>query len=114
MARLTTHVLDTARGVPAAGLRLELYALAGERTLLKSVTTNASGRTDEPLLPDGAAGLYELIFHVGAYFRAAKLTETQTPFLDQVPVRFAMTEAQGHYHVPLLVSPWSYTTYRGS
>jgi hydroxyisourate hydrolase len=113
MARLTTHVLDTARGVPAAGLRIELYALTGARTLLKTVTTNANGRTDEPLLPDGGTGSYELIFHVGAYFRA-KLTEAQSPFLDQVPVRFAMTEAQGHYHVPLLVSPWSYTTYRGS
>ena len=114
MARLTTHVLDTARGVPASGLRIELYALSGARTLMKTVTTNANGRTDEPLLADVASGLYELIFHVGAYFRAARLTEGQPPFLDQVPVRFAMSEAQGHYHVPLLVSPWSYTTYRGS
>jgi hydroxyisourate hydrolase len=114
MARLTTHVLDTARGIPAAGLRIELYALAGARTLLRTVTTNANGRTDEPLLAEAEPGSYELVFHVGPYFRAAKLIETQTSFLDQVPVRFAMTEAQAHYHVPLLVSPWSYTTYRGS
>jgi hydroxyisourate hydrolase len=114
MARLTTHVLDTARGVPAAGLRIDLYALAGSPELLKTVTTNASGRTDEPLLTDAAPGSYELIFHVGDYFRAAKLAGAGASFLDQVPVRFAMTEAQGHYHVPLLVSPWSYTTYRGS
>ncbi|HEX2113512.1 MAG TPA: hydroxyisourate hydrolase [Alphaproteobacteria bacterium] len=114
MARLTTHVLDTARGIPAAGLRVELFSLGGTRTLLKSAATNANGRTDEPLLADGKAGHYELLFHVGAYFRTAGVISGDTSFLDQVPVRFAMTEAQGHYHVPLLVSPWSYTTYRGS
>jgi 5-hydroxyisourate hydrolase len=113
MARLTTHVLDTARGMPAAGLRIELYALGSARTLVKTVTTNANGRTDEPLLADGNTGSYELVFHVGAYFRGAGLS-SGAPFLDEVPVRFAMSEAQSHYHVPLLVSPWSYTTYRGS
>jgi 5-hydroxyisourate hydrolase len=114
MARLTTHVLDTARGIPAAGLRIELFSLAGTRTLLKSAATNANGRTDEPLLADGKVGVYELLFHVGAYFRGAGVISGDTSFLDEVPVRFAMTESQGHYHVPLLVSPWSYTTYRGS
>jgi hydroxyisourate hydrolase len=114
MARLTTHVLDTARGVPAAGVRIELYSLATARTLLKSVETNANGRTDEPLLVDANLGSYELLFHVGAYFRAAGMISGDTSFLDEVPVRFAMTGAQSHYHVPLLVSPWSYTTYRGS
>ena len=113
MARLTTHVLDTARGIPAAGVRIELFSLGSTRTLLKSVATNANGRTDEPLLADADTGAYELVFHVGAYFRAAGLGG-DAPFIDQVPVRFAMSEAQGHYHVPLLVSPWSYTTYRGS
>jgi hydroxyisourate hydrolase len=113
MARLTTHVLDTARGIPAAGLRIDLYALAGSRALLKSIATNANGRTDDPLLADARIGGYELVFHVGAYFRAAGLAG-EAAFLDEVPVRFAMTEPQGHYHVPLLVSPWSYTTYRGS
>jgi hydroxyisourate hydrolase len=113
MARLTTHVLDTARGIPAAGLRIDLYALTGSRALLKSITTNANGRTDDPLLADAGIGSYELVFHVGAYFRAAGLSGAAA-FLDEVPVRFAMMEPQGHYHVPLLVSPWSYTTYRGS
>ena len=113
MAKLTTHVLDTARGVPAAGLRIDLYSLTGQRTLIKTVATNANGRTDEPMLAVGEVGAYELLFHVGAYFRAAGLGGNP-PFIDQVPVRFAMSEPQGHYHVPLLVSPWSYTTYRGS
>jgi 5-hydroxyisourate hydrolase len=113
MARLTTHVLDTARGVPASGLRIELYALNGARALVSAVTANRNGRTDEPLLTD-ATGRYELVFHVGEYFRGAGVTAAGASFLEEVPVRFAMTEADGHYHVPLLVSPWSYTTYRGS
>jgi 5-hydroxyisourate hydrolase len=117
MGRLTTHVLDTARGVPAAGMRVELYALDGERrTLVKSFVTNKDGRTDAPLL-DGDAfktGQYELVFAVGAYFRGAGLILPEPAFLDDVPVRFAIADAGGHYHVPLLASPWSYTTYRGS
>ncbi len=113
MGRLTTHVLDTAHGRPAAGVRIDLHRLAadGRTSLLKTVVTNADGRTDRPLLSDGEmlVGRYELLFHVGAYFGLA-----DPVFLDQVPVRFAIAEPGAHYHVPLLVSPWSYTTYRGS
>jgi 5-hydroxyisourate hydrolase len=107
--RLTTHVLDTARGRPAAGIPVELARLEGdEREVLRRVTTDANGRTGEPLLADGemSAGEYELVFSVGEYF--------STGFLDRVPVRFQITDAGAHYHVPLLVSPWSYSTYRGS
>jgi 5-hydroxyisourate hydrolase len=106
--RLTTHVLDTAHGRPAAGIPVELARLDGERReLLRRVTTNADGRTDEPLLEDPAAGTYELVFSVGEHFGG-------TGFLDRVPVRFTIADADAHYHVPLLVSPWSYSTYRGS
>ena len=102
MGKLTTHVLDTARGKPGAGIRIELYA--GDGTKLAETRTNADGRTDAPLLEgDGfKAGTYELVFHVGA------------AFFDKVPVRFNITDPAQHYHVPLLCSPWSYTTYRGS
>ena len=107
---LTTHVLDTARGRPARGLRVELFRLAGGgRERLKTLTTNADGRTDEPLLePERfGRGTYEIVFHVGEYFGGAA-------FLGEVPVRFSVEEPEEHYHVPLLVSPYSYTTYRGS
>lgn len=114
MARLTTHVLDTARGVPAGGMRIDLYGLDGTRSLLKSVSTNGNGRTDEPVLPAAAPGAYELVFHVGDYFRRAQVAGAGPSFLDEVPIRFSIVEPDGHYHVPLLVSPWSYTTYRGS
>lgn len=110
---LTTHVLDTARGLPAAGLRIELYRLAGEgRVLLKAVVTNFDGRTDEPLIPRGAleTGRYELVFHVRDYFSV----QGDVPFLEEVPVRFGINDSEAHYHVPLLVSPWAYSTYRGS
>jgi 5-hydroxyisourate hydrolase len=110
MGRLTTHVLDTARGRPGAGISLELFLLEGaDRKRLKSVTTNADGRTDAPLLEGDAlrAGTYEIVFHVGAYYKGEG-------FLDQVPVRFRIADAGAHYHVPLLCSPWSYSTYRGS
>lgn len=111
--RLTTHVLDTARGRPAAGVTIELRA--GDETL-KTVRTNADGRTDEPLLSGEAltAREYELLFHVGDYFAAAGLAREGAPFLDRVPVRFGIGDPDAHYHVPLLVSPWSYSTYRGS
>lgn len=116
---LTTHVLDTARGMPAAGLRVDLSAVdAGEvPRLLKSVRTNADGRTDAPLLGPGELrpGRYELAFHVGEYFAGAGAVPAGSPpFLDVVPVRIGLDPAGGHAHVPLLVSPWSYTTYRGS
>lgn len=110
MGRLTTHVLDTANGRPGAGMAVELFRLEGERaTLVKAVKTNADGRTDGPLLEGAAftAGTYELRFHVGAYF-------SSQGFLEVVPVRFVIRDASAHYHVPLLCSPWSYTTYRGS
>ena len=102
---ITTHVLDTARGRPAAGVAIELTRLA-DGARLASTTTNADGRTDEPLLRDVAAGEYELVFAVGDYFGEG--------FLDRVPVRFRVADPEAHYHVPLLVSPWSYSTYRGS
>jgi hydroxyisourate hydrolase len=102
---LTTHVLDTARGRPAAGVRIELFRL-DPRTLLKAVVTNDDGRTDEPLLAQLEAGSYELTFAVGAYFGEG--------LFDEVPIRFRVDDAGAHYHVPLLVSPWSYSTYRGS
>ena len=101
---ITTHVLDTAHGRPAAGIPVELARVGGE--VLASTTTNADGRTDGPLLEDSPAGEYQLTFTVGAYFGEG--------FLDVVPIRFRVTEAGAHYHVPLLVSPWSYSTYRGS
>jgi 5-hydroxyisourate hydrolase len=105
--RLTTHVLDTAHGRPAAGIPVELARLDGEaREPLASVTTNADGRTDEPLLEELEPGTYELVFDVGGHFAEG--------FLDRVPVRFTIADADAHYHVPLLVSPWSYSTYRGS
>jgi 5-hydroxyisourate hydrolase len=110
MGKLTTHVLDTAQGRPGAGMKIVLSVFEGEKwQRLKTVTTNQDGRTDEPLA-EGAAlqrGQYRLQFHVGEYFGSKE-------FLDVVPVRFNVADASAHYHVPLLCSPWSYTTYRGS
>jgi 5-hydroxyisourate hydrolase len=116
MGRLTTHVLDTARGMPAVGLTIELFLLDGERRRLKSVSTNKDGRCDAPLLegPALAAGSYELVFAVGAYFRGSGVAAGDPPFLDLVPIRFQVADPAAHYHVPLLVSPYGYTTYRGS
>ena len=111
---LTTHVLDTARGRPAAGMRITLYALDGERRQLREVITNADGRTDGPILPEAEfrTGRYELVFHVGAWLDIDE--DAHAPrFLDEVPIRFGMDEAV-HYHVPLLISPFGYSTYRGS
>lgn len=110
---LTTHVLDTARGCPAAGMRIELFRLNGEaREKLVEMTTNADGRTDSPILPqaDFQTGSYELVFHAGDYLRS---TGAPTDFLDVIPLRFGMAAAD-HYHVPLLLSPFSFSTYRGS
>ena len=108
MGKLSTHVLDTANGRPAAGMKIELRRLPDGKTL-KTVSTNSDGRTDAPLLgpEEIVKGEYELIFHVGAYFGEGK-------FLDLVPVRFRIADAAQNYHVPLLCSPWSYSTYRGS
>ena len=116
-AKLSTHVLDTAHGCPAQGIEVELWSIAGQqRKLLKTVRTNADGRTDQPLLAAEAmqAGEYELIFHVGDYFATKAPSGSKVRFLDRVPVRFGIADATASYHVPLLVSPWSYSTYRGS
>lgn len=123
MGRLSTHVLDVVAGAPARGVAVELWRLAPDGTAdtaagpLVRTATNADGRTDAPLLAGDAlrAGGYELTFHVGDYFRARNTPGlTEPPFLDRVPIRFAVADPDGHYHVPLLVSPWSYSTYRGS
>jgi 5-hydroxyisourate hydrolase len=114
--RLTTHVLDTMSGRPGAGLGVELFRIEGEtRRLLNRLTTNEDGRTPELLAgADFSRGSYELVFHVGAYFRERGVALTEPAFLDQVPVRFGIAEPARHYHVPLLVSPYGYSTYRGS
>lgn len=119
MGRLSTHVLDTANGRPAQGIAVELRRIGpdGASELAARATTNADGRTDAPLLAGDLfrTGLYELVFSVGDYFRAhGPAGASEPPFLDRVPIRFGIAEADGHYHVPLLVSPWSYSTYRGS
>ncbi len=115
MGRLTTHILDTAAGIPAAGVDIRLYALRDGRDLRASAVTNSDGRTEYPLLEDESmqTGEYELEFDVGAYFEG-RGAETEEPvFLNTVVVHFAVRGSE-HYHVPLLVSPWSYSTYRGS
>ena len=113
---LTSHVLDTARGCPAQGLKIELFAIEGDsRTLLRTLVTNDDGRTDAQILPEAefATGTYELVFHAGAYLDATDTPPESPRFLDIIPIRFGMSEAS-HYHVPLLLSPFGYATYRGS
>ncbi|MEE4186895.1 MAG: hydroxyisourate hydrolase [Roseobacter sp.] len=113
---LTTHVLDTARGCPAAGMQIDLYRIEGvARTLLATLVTNADGRTDQHILPaEGfATGRYELVFHAGTYLDTTGVAPETPRFLDEIPLRFGMSEAV-HYHVPLLLSPFGYSTYRGS
>ena len=116
MARISTHVLDTARGVPAAGVVIDLHACGSSRRLLKTVSTNPDGRTAEPLLAGDRIepGVYELTFHAGDYFRGAGVELARPPFLDEIVIRFGVADPSGHYHVPLLLSPYGYTTYRGS
>ncbi|MFV0492049.1 MAG: hydroxyisourate hydrolase [Pseudorhodobacter sp.] len=116
-AGLTTHVLDTALGRPAAGMRIRLYRLVGEeRSLLEEQITNADGRTNQPMLDAAAmaAGVYELIFSAGDYLRQSGAVSGDILFLDEIPIRFGLTDAAAHYHVPLLISPFAYSTYRGS
>ena len=115
MGYVTTHVLDTAQGTPGSGIRVKLYRISGQRDLVKTLETNSDGRTDQPVLTEHefSPGTYELVFHVMDYFSAAPLSLPEKPFLDEIPIRFTLAE-DDHYHVPLLVSPWSYSTYRGS
>ena len=115
---LTTHVLDLTRGGPAQGVRVELFEIdpGGQRRLVTATATNEDGRTGQPLIAirEARAGSFELLFHVGDYFRRQGASVADPPFLDVVPIRFAIAEPAAHYHVPLLVSPWAYSTYRGS
>jgi 5-hydroxyisourate hydrolase len=117
IGRLTTHVLDTAGGKPAAGMKIELSVLEGsDWKVLKELRTNADGRTDAPLL-EGAAlrkGRYRLLFDVSAYYAALGMDLADPPFLERVPLCFGVGDAEAHNHVPLLCSPWAYSTYRGS
>jgi 5-hydroxyisourate hydrolase len=117
--RLTTHVLDTVHGRPAAGMAIELYRIYPEsdtRERLQVVRTNAEGRTDGPLLAGDAlrAGIYELVFGLGDYFAALGRANAPIPFLDRVPIRFGISDPDANYHIPLLATPWAYSTYRGS
>ncbi len=116
MGKLTTHVLDTAQGRPATGVEVRLYQVDGDRRELARDRTNADGRLDHPILDDDAfvAGIYELVFQAGAYFRAQNIDIPQPPFVDEVVLRFGIADGEQHYDVPLLVSPWSLSTYRGS
>jgi 5-hydroxyisourate hydrolase len=115
--RLTTHVLDTMHGCPAAGMRIELWSLVdGGRKLLKTLETGADGRSQQPLLQgdEMRTGTFELVFFVGNYFATKAASLPQPRFLDAVPVRFGIADASANYHIPLLCSPWAYSTYRGS
>lgn len=117
MAGLSTHVLDTSRGSPAEGVRIDLHRVDGAgRQFVATATTNATGRTDAPLVADGRLepGTYELTFGAGDYFRRTGVAISDPPFLGEVVVRVGIADATGHYHVPLLLSPYGYSTYRGS
>jgi 5-hydroxyisourate hydrolase len=118
MGRLSTHILDTVAGAPAAGVTITLHRLAGGDVWqpVATAVTNADGRTDQPLLVGDAfaVGTYMLSFHIGAYFKRRGTTAADPAFLDVVPIRFTIADPNGHYHVPLLATPWSYSTYRGS
>lgn len=114
---LTTHVLDTARGTPAAGMRIVLFQISGgSRVQLAEAVTNEDGRTDAPILPKGkfAPGTYELVFFAGAYLDRVGVPPESPRFLDEIPIRFGISEGEAHYHVPLLLSPFGFSTYRGS
>ncbi|MBZ0218387.1 MAG: hydroxyisourate hydrolase [Fimbriimonadaceae bacterium] len=118
MSGVTTHILDTVAGCPAAGVKIELYRLAanGDAQLVRAVKTNRDGRADKPILApeETIIGTYELRFFIADYFAGGSAEVADPPFLDIVPIRFSIADPAAHYHVPLLVSPWSYTTYRGS
>lgn len=117
MAKLSTHVLDTANGIPAKGIKLEFFRIEGlKQTLIKTLFTNSDGRTDELLLDDNtmAIGEYAIVFHIADYFSSECNGKEKLAFLNRIPIHFGITDANENYHVPLLVSPWSYSTYRGS
>ena len=117
MARLSSHVLDTAHGCPAAGVRIDLYFVEPQsRRFVATAVTNQDGRTSEPLLEDTVipVGRYQLVFHAGEYFRSRGMRFSEPAFLDEVTVSFGVADGGGNYHVPLLLSPYGYTTYRGS
>lgn len=121
MGRLTTHVLDTAQGCPASSVgialyRIEMHQAGSKRQLLKQDKTNLDGRLDSPVLNDESfqPGVYELVFQAGDYFRSSQIELDEPLFVDEVVIRFGISQPDQHYHVPLLVSPWSYSTYRGS
>lgn len=116
MGKLTTHVLDTSAGTPAAGMRVDFAGVGADgRQPIRTVYTNGDGRTEAPLLAADAmrTGEFELTFHVGDYFRRQGCALADPPFLDRVPIRFGIADVGAHYHVPLLCSPWAYSTYRG-
>ena len=115
MTKLTTHCLDTFSGKPAAGVKVDVYLVSGKREKLNSIILNNNGRADKPLIEgtNFKEGQYELVFFVGDYFR--KITDLPTkPFLNEIVIKFGVSNPKEHYHVPLLVTPWSYSTYRGS
>ena len=115
MTKLTTHCLDTFSGKPANGIKVDVYLVSNKREKINSVVLNSNGRADKPLIEgsDFKQGQYELVFFVGDYFK--KITDLpKTPFLNEVVIRFGISNSKEHYHIPLLVSPWSYSTYRGS
>lgn len=119
MSGLTTHILDLTHGQPASKVKIELYfseTAQGEWQLLKTAVTNSDGRLDHPFLSEKEIqiGNYELVFHIGDYFRKKEIKLPDPPFLDKIPVRFGISNPESHYHVPLLVSPWGYQVYRGS
>ena len=113
MTKLTTHALDTFSGVPAKGMKVDVYFISEKREKIKSVSLNNDGRANEALIEKTEIGTYELVFHVGEYFK--EITKLQNPnFLNEVPIKFSIANPKEKYHVPLLFSPWSYSTYRGS
>ena len=115
MTKLTTHCLDTFSGKPAKGIKVDVYSISEKREKINSITLNNNGRSDKPLIEGSnfKEGQYELVFFVGDYFK--KITDLpKTPFLNEVVIKFGISNSQEHYHIPLLVSPWSYSTYRGS
>jgi len=116
MGKLTTHILDTAYGKPASGVQVRLFRLEETRVLVKTDITNSDGRLDSPMMDDEtmAVGKYEIEFEIGSYFRAMNAPMDEPAFVDDVVLRFGIANADQHYHVPLLASPWSYSTYRGS